>query len=172
MNYDAATGNLLQQVADFGNAPRFNAASTFTYNNVGQVVTATDPLGSVTRYGYDSYGNRTSITRDAGSGRLNLLTQMSYSSAGDVTWLTDPNGKVTANTYDAARRLVTTTSPATPAAPNGVVTALSYDADSRGPRHAAVRQRHGAADHERDLYPDRPAGDRHRRQRQRHELHV
>ena len=129
MSYHGPTGNLLSTVADAGAAPHFNATSTFTYNNFGQVLTATDPLGSVTKSVYGAFGNLTSVTRDFG--RLNQLTTMSYNAVGDVISVTDPNGKISTSTYDAARRLKTSTSPATAAAPNGLVTALSYDADGR-----------------------------------------
>jgi YD repeat-containing protein len=84
MSYDATNGNLLSVVADAGDATHFNAKTGFTYNTVGQVLTTTDPMGAVTRYTYDNRGNRTSITRDAGSGRLNQLTTMDYTALGDL----------------------------------------------------------------------------------------
>jgi YD repeat-containing protein len=40
-------------------------------NSVGQVLSATGPLGSVIQFTYDSFGNQTSIVRDAGARRLN-----------------------------------------------------------------------------------------------------
>ena len=131
MSYHGVTGNLLSIVDDAGSAPHFNAMATFTYNDFGQVLTATDPLGTVTKTSYDSFGNATSVTRDFGSNRLNQLTTMSYNAVGDVISVTDPNGNVATSTFDAARRLKTSASPANVAAPNGLVTALSYDPDSR-----------------------------------------
>lgn len=130
-SYDPATGNLLSIVADAGSSPHFNATQRFTYNGHGQVLTATDPLGTVTQYAYDGFGNRTSITRDSGGGHLNQLTRLGYNAPGDVTSVTDPNGNVTTSAYDADRRLATVTSPGTPVAPSGVVTAFSYDPDGR-----------------------------------------
>ena len=170
MSYHGVTGNLLSTVADAGAAPHFNATSTFTYDNFGQVLTATDPLGTVTKSVYGAFGNLTSVTRDFG--RLNQLTTMSYNAVGDVISVTDPNGKVSTSTYDAARRAKTSTSPATPAAPNGLVTAIELR--SRRPHHpnATVRQRHSVADGQRDLHADRQAGDGDRRQRQRHALRL
>jgi RHS repeat-associated protein len=123
MSYDGATGNLITWISDVGGSPHFNARRSFTYNPVGQVLTAADPLGTVTQFGYDSFGNQTSIIRDIGAGRLNQLTSYSYNAQGDVVSITDPKGNVTTSAYDAARRLTATT------APNGLMTAYSYDPD-------------------------------------------
>lgn len=132
MTYDPFTGNLLSILRDAGTAPHFNAKTTFTYNGSGQVLTATDPMGTVTLAGYDSFGNQTSITRDYGTGRLNQISTRTYSALGDAVSATDPNGNLTTSTYDMARRVTAVTSPPVlPAAPNGVVTSLSYDADDR-----------------------------------------
>ncbi|WP_395708201.1 RHS repeat-associated core domain-containing protein [Reyranella sp.] len=64
-------------------------------------------------------------------GRLNRTTLYAYDAWGDVISVTDPKDNVTTSAWDAARRLVTTTSPATAAAPGGVVTTNSYDAEGR-----------------------------------------
>ncbi len=123
MSYDGATGNLTTWIADVGGSPHFNAQRSFAYNNVGQVLTATDPLGIMTQFGYDSFGNQTSIIRDIGPGRLNQLTTIGYNAVGDPISITDPRANVTTLTYDAARRLTATT------APNGLMTAYNYDPD-------------------------------------------
>jgi len=125
MTYDGATGNLTSSISDFGGPTRFNARTNFTYNNAGQVVTATDPLGAVTQFAYDNSGNQTSIVRDAGAGRINQLTSLSYSMQGDIVSITDPRGNITTNTYDATRRPVSTT------APNGLITTYQYDPDGQ-----------------------------------------
>jgi RHS repeat-associated protein len=125
MNYAADTGNLAVSISDVGASSHFNARKSFTYNNVGQVLTATDPMGSVTQYSYDSAGNPRSIVRDAGTGRLNQLTSFAYSAAGDVISITDPRGNITTNSYDAARRLVATT------APNQLTTTYGYDGNGK-----------------------------------------
>ncbi len=128
MSYDPAVGNLLSTVADSGGSGHFNATRGFAYNGVGQVLSATDPLGTATQYTYDSFGNPLSIVRDAGAGHLNQTTAMTYSALGDVVSLTDPNHNLTTSAYDADRRLTMVTTPPAPAA---LVTAYSYDPDGR-----------------------------------------
>ena len=130
MTYDPATGNLLSATAD---SAHLKATTRYTYNGVGLPLTITDPVGTVTQNVYDGFANRTSTTQDAGPGRLNLTTSFTYNGPGDVLTVTDPRGAgfTTTNTYDFARRLLTTTSPATAAAPSGIVTAYSYDPAGR-----------------------------------------
>ncbi|API57989.1 hypothetical protein BSL82_00620 [Tardibacter chloracetimidivorans] len=119
--YHPATGNLISSIADANN---FAAKSLFTYNSVGQLLTATDAVGAVTQNAYDGLGNLATVTRDYG--RLNLVTGFGYDGVGNVTSATDPNGNVMLSAYDAARRLTSRTSPA---APQTLVTAFNYDAD-------------------------------------------
>lgn len=128
MAYDSRSGNPILVVAD---TATLKATTRYTYTALGLPLTVTDPVGTVTQYGYDGTGNRTSMVQDAGAGRLTLTTAIAYDTVGNAVILTDPRGNVTANTWDAARRLLTTTGPATSAAPAGLVTANSYDADGR-----------------------------------------
>lgn len=128
MTYDPGTGNLLSMAADSGSG-HFNATTLYSYNSLGQPLAVTDPVGTVTRYAYDSFGNR--ISKVAAAGPINQTTSYAYNTVGDVTSLTDPNGHVTTSTYDAARRVTTTTSPATTPAPAGIVTAYTYDPAGR-----------------------------------------
>lgn len=124
-SYEALAGNLVASVSDFGSSPHINARSSFSYDNLGRVLTATDPLGAVTKYGYDKAGNIVSVIRDAGAGRLNQQASFAFNAVGDVVSLTDPRGNVTTRVYDAARRLTRTT------APNSQVTVSSYDANGQ-----------------------------------------
>jgi len=127
MSYDPGTGNLVQTTADPGHS---RATSRFTYNGVGQVLTRTDPLGIVTLFGYDGFGNLAAVTRDYGSvGHLNQRTTINYDSPGNVAGSIDPKGNVTTNIYDANRRLVASSAPAAPAAPNPLVTTFTYTPD-------------------------------------------
>ena len=128
MTYDPANGNVASTIPDSaGIAPR----TRYTYTAQGQVASITDPMGTVTTFTYDAFGNRLSAVEDAGPGRLNRTTTFGYNAQGDVVSVTDPNGNVTNATYDAGRRLVTTTTPAIAAAPGGMTTTNSYDADGR-----------------------------------------
>ncbi|MCK6450686.1 MAG: hypothetical protein L6R19_07480 [Alphaproteobacteria bacterium] len=122
-------GNLVRSVAAAG---QLDATSDFTYDAMGKVLSARDPVGTVTRYAYDSLANPVAVTADYGAGRLNLVTGFAYDAVGNVVATTDPRGNTTTLTYDAARRLLTTTAPAPfNAGPNLVRTTNAYDADGR-----------------------------------------
>jgi YD repeat-containing protein len=102
----------------------------FTYNPNGQVLTAIDPLGTLTQYAYDGFGNQTSKTVDCcGAGHLSALSTMAYNAVGDVITVTDPNGNVATSTYDLDRRPVVVTAPAAPASAGGLSSTNTYDAD-------------------------------------------
>ncbi|MDR3429668.1 hypothetical protein [Silvimonas sp.] len=95
--YDA-NGNLLtKSVTASGNTRSWN----YTYNNFGQVLTATDPDSNKTTYTYDTSGNLTTLT-DA-RGHLTQFT--SYDANGNLLVMTDPNGKTTSFSWDARNRL-------------------------------------------------------------------
>jgi len=94
--YDAH-GNLLTRTVTAGSQTRSWA---YTYNTQGQVLTATDPRGDVTRYSYDTRGDIATVT-DA-LGHVTRFT--SYDGAGRLLSVTDPNGLVTTMTYDARGR--------------------------------------------------------------------
>lgn len=105
-SYDA-TGNLLtkteQATTDTTGIQGFNATATgasrswsYTYNNVGQVLTAIDPLNNTTTYSYDSQGNLSTVTNAAG----HVTTLSNYDAHGRVGRITDPNGLVVDLTYN------------------------------------------------------------------------
>ena len=100
------------------------------------MLSATNPLGTVTAFTYDSFGNLIKTVADYGTDCLTMPStnlcqtmQMAYDSIGDATSLTDPNGNVTSGIYDADRRMTSVTLPA--AASGALVTTTSYDADGR-----------------------------------------
>lgn len=97
---------------------------SWTYNQYGQVLTATDSLNHSTTYAY--YANTTSnytlgdlqsVTNAAGQ----ITTYTQYTPTGQVLQSVDPNGVVTTNTYDLRSRLTSTSV-------DGQITTYGYDA--------------------------------------------
>ena len=80
--------------------------TTDTYNLDGQLVLTTDPMGNVTAYAYDAFGNRvTQSLPDQYGGEQDPwspTTTFTYDGNGDMLSLTDPDGNTTSWTYDAA----------------------------------------------------------------------
>lgn len=66
-------------------------------------------MGVLTRNDYDGSNNLTSVTRDAGTGRLNQTTSYTFNARGDPLTVTNALGNTTASTYDDARRVTTVT---------------------------------------------------------------
>jgi|GEM_PF-924223 RHS repeat-associated protein len=118
--------------------------------NFEEPVTATDPLGLITTYAYDAFGNRTQIIADAGaSPHVNATSWFTYDSDGRILTATNPLGSITNLTYDLFGDLVSsvrdygglnqTTSWSydpvgnvlTSTDPNGNVTTTGWDADRR-----------------------------------------
>lgn len=130
-----------QATTDADGAAGFNATlqagvpsrvSSWTYNQYGQVLTATDPLSNTTTYAYYSdtvftgsnpyavghtLGDLQTITNAKGQ-----VTQfIQYDKHGNVLQSIDPNGVVTQNSYDLRQRLLSTTVA-------GQATSYQYDA--------------------------------------------
>jgi RHS repeat-associated protein len=131
--YNPATGNLTAATADYSaSTGHFNAASIFTYNSVGQVLTAIDPVGTETANTYDTFGNLKTITRDyGGSNHLNQLTSLGYDSYGDVNSVEDPNTNITTSMYYANRLLESVTLPIEPPQTAPLVTTYTYNQDGK-----------------------------------------
>lgn len=105
LTYDSH-GNLLSQTeqatGDGNGSQGFNAAPigpartwSYTYNDVGQVLTATDPNGNMTSYSYDSQGNLVSVRNAAG----HVTSLSNYDANGRARRIVDPNGVTTELTY-------------------------------------------------------------------------
>jgi RHS repeat-associated protein len=73
----------------------------FGYDEAGQRVSQTDPLGRVTRFVYDEASQLRRSILPGGEVR-----RLEYDSLGSVTQLTDYDGRTTTFEYDAAGRLV------------------------------------------------------------------
>jgi RHS repeat-associated protein len=81
-------------------------STAFAYDSNDNVLTITDPLGSVTTLTYDS-ANRLSTSTDP----LTNLTSLTYDEHDRVLSVTDPRGKVTSYVYDGYGDLIQETSP-------------------------------------------------------------
>ncbi|MDA8248906.1 MAG: DUF6531 domain-containing protein [Rhodospirillales bacterium] len=113
--YDAYSNPLTVTQTPVSGSGLSPLTTTFTYvspvagmPNFEEVQNATDPLGLVTTYSYDTRGNRLSMVADAGTGHFNATTAFTYDQQGRVLSTTNPIGTVTANAYDAAGDLIST----------------------------------------------------------------
>ncbi|MBA4027312.1 MAG: hypothetical protein C0473_03625 [Cyanobacteria bacterium DS3.002] len=125
LNYDAATGNLLniQYPLVAAQLPQ----ETWTYNSRGQVLTYTDETGVVTQNTFDVTTEKllTTVIDPGISPHLSLTTQYGYNSVGDVTSVIDPRGFTTIYTFDSKRRLTQITDPA----PFSYISKFTFDAN-------------------------------------------
>ncbi|OKH29693.1 hypothetical protein NIES2119_32050 [[Phormidium ambiguum] IAM M-71] len=90
----------------------FGKATTYEYDERGNVVTEIDPLGKVTKRTYDDDNNtlsETVITPETGT--AGWKTEFTYDGDGNKLTEKDPLGHVTRYTYGAFGRLLTDTDP-------------------------------------------------------------
>ncbi len=92
--------------------------SIYRFNDTGNPIEITDPLGRVTRSTWDANYNRTSATDGRGN-----TTIYEYDSAGNLTRMTDALGQETTYTYEPTFNQV-----AIETDPDGHVTTYAYDA--------------------------------------------
>ena len=90
--------------------------STWGYDDLGRLVTATDPNGKTVGYSYDSDGNRASL----GYGSSQAASY-NYDSAKRLAEVSDWENQTTRYDYDPLGHLLTILRP------NGVMTSYSYD---------------------------------------------
>jgi YD repeat-containing protein len=137
--YDANTGNLLKLTEPTVTKPGAGSSApqqVFTYTAIGMTLTSLDAEGRLTQFQYDpAHADQvTAVTID--SGRLNLIAQYGYDSFGDRTSVTDANGHTTTSTFDYLRRLVQVTGPVAGVTtsytyfPNGQVKTVTRNAAS------------------------------------------
>lgn len=140
--YDA-NGQVYQQIARYKKADgSFDTRilSTRTYDAADRLLTDTDTLGGVTRYGYDEAGNVIAVTDpenhtvryeyDVMNRRVAVidgnghLVSTEYDLAGHPVAVTNGNGETTRTTYDNIGRPIQITDPL------GNVTQTQYDANN------------------------------------------
>jgi len=95
-------GNMLTEtryLVDPQTQNQTQVTNTYTYNTLGQVLTAQDPDGNVTQYTYelpDNVGNLTKVENLTTGATTSYL----YDTKGNVTQITDADGNVTGLVYD------------------------------------------------------------------------
>jgi RHS repeat-associated protein len=95
-----------------------SAATTYTYDSNGNVLTSTDATGLTTRFTYDPVFNKvTSITDPVGN-----VTRFTYDGHGNLLTSTDANGNTTSYQYDPTGLLLQVTDTL------GQKTQFTYDA--------------------------------------------
>jgi RHS repeat-associated protein len=92
----------------------------FAYDTQGNLATVTDPLGHATQIAYNGVGQPVSATDALGN-----VTQFAYNGQGDLATITDPLGNTSSRAYDVMSRLITQTDP------RGKATTFTYDVLNR-----------------------------------------
>jgi RHS repeat-associated protein len=105
-----------------GSSTPVQGTTTTTYNNLGEQVKTTDPLGNVTQDGYDQLGDLASQTDPDGG-----VWTYAYDPAGEQTSVTDPTGAQTQATYDTLGRMITSTDLVRQNASAAYTTSYGYD---------------------------------------------
>jgi RHS repeat-associated protein len=97
---DPVNGNRLSATDPLG------GVESWTYDSHGNVLTYTDKDGHITTYTYDGSGNRIQTTDPLGN-----ITKMTYDAVGNLTSRTDANNHATGYTYDVLDRVIIVTDP-------------------------------------------------------------
>jgi RHS repeat-associated protein len=83
------------------------------YDDMGRVISMTDPLGNIAETSYDGVGRATAVKRPAvevyGQGTQATYTRSKYDAGGNVVETMDARGRVVVNEYDVFSRLIQTT---------------------------------------------------------------
>ncbi|MGP4044768.1 DUF6531 domain-containing protein [Streptomyces sp. 2A115] len=104
--------------------------TVFGYNTSNQLISATDPLGKTSSYGY----NATTGLLETSTTARGKTTTYGYDADGNLTSVTTPKGNKTTYAYDASGRVKTVVDPrgnVSGADPAKYTTAFTYDAADR-----------------------------------------
>ncbi|MCS4298242.1 MULTISPECIES: RHS repeat-associated core domain-containing protein [Acinetobacter] len=102
LTYDNAGNLLTRTITDL--TTKKKRTWTYTYNNLGQILTLTEPTSEKTIYSYDNTGNLLTVTDSAG-----LVTSYSnYNTLGQPQIITFPSGHKITYTYDNLGRVLKT----------------------------------------------------------------
>ena len=116
----AEVANLYGQGSGGGDLVRGALTTSYTVDELGQVVAQTDPDGVTTTYAYDAAGHQTTVTDPAVATEtaggspvvVHPTTATGYNTFGDTAETQDENGNITTYTYDGDGRQLTKTLPA------------------------------------------------------------
>jgi len=122
VDFDGSTRSVVRDAA--GNVTSYTDAASqiwnFTYNALGQPLTATSPTSVASAFTYDTNSNVASVTDGAGN-----VTTYDYDVMDRLVQINSPTALVSTFSYDANNNLVATTDAA------GNVTTFDYDALDR-----------------------------------------
>ncbi|MFD3437671.1 polymorphic toxin-type HINT domain-containing protein [Streptomyces sp. NPDC058685] len=110
-----------------GSAVPVTPSTSNTYDALGNVVEATDPLGRVTKFTYDRQNRMTVKDVPVGTGDDRAQWKYTYTRTGQVLTVTDPNGSRAESTYDDLDRPVTSTRIERKPVPGAFTTRNEYD---------------------------------------------
>ena len=140
--FDAA-GNLTSVVDPRGNAAGATAAdytTTYTYDDQGRELTATDPDGTVTEHTYDAAGQPTRTTITDATEEVLADTSHTYDPMGRLLTTKEFSRTTQTNTYDLRGRLASSTDA------EGGTTTYEYNAANRVDSMATPRANEAGAD--------------------------
>uniref|UniRef100_UPI000466D10A RHS repeat protein n=1 Tax=Pseudomonas kilonensis TaxID=132476 RepID=UPI000466D10A len=120
---NAQLKTLVQAIRNAANDNR----RVYDYDNRGLLTSSTDALGYVTRYGYNTFGNQTSVTRAIATGNT-VVSNITYNKRGEqISRIDDVGGlaRSTATVYDAFGRVTSQTDG------RGLVSTTTYASNGR-----------------------------------------